>query len=690
MRRLLFLLLAVSLSAGSLPVPATAQQRAPSVASQPASSPGTTQRAVEPKSLAAGTERISAMGPDGDPAFDALHPAVTYNPASGEYFVVWAGTDDEGALVAGETEIYGQRVDPVSAQPIGGRVRLSEMGVDGDPSFSALRPAVVYNPVRDDYLVVWQGSAGAGEFEIYGRTVGGSDLALGATQRLTQVGTDGDPAVQALAPSLAVSTTTGAYYLAWYSNADGQRAVYGRVLDASGQATGGGPETLSTAGPSGDAGRGARHPAAAYDPATGTYWVAWSGSDDGAGLAAGELEIFLRQVGADGTPAGTGARRISQVGSDGDAAIDAVRPSLVADASAGEVFVVWSANAPDGSGAFEVYAQRIDPATGAEVGTDDLRLSTMGADGATAFSGFAPMIAGSPGREYQVIWRGDDTVDDAFELYAQAVFADRSNGDEGPDDDVLLTGLSNGTARLGAVTAAVARSTDDTYLVVWSGDTVGDGLVKGEHEIFGRIVGDGNPLPVELVAFRAAVTGDAIRLSWQTLSETNSDRFEVQRRGGPRSADAAGTWATIGTVRAAGNASGPVDYRFTDTRLPYAADEVVYRLRQVDVDGTGSLSDEVRVARGVVSRLEMLAAFPNPARTAATVRLAVPDALGPATDVQLALYDVLGRRVRAVSIGERRGRQEVHVDVNGLASGVYFLRLEAGGQNRTQRITVVR
>jgi hypothetical protein len=628
------------------------------------------------------------MGPDGDAAFDALHPAVTYNPASDEYFVVWSGTDNDGSLVAGETEIYGQRVDPVSAQSIGGRVRLSEMGVDGNPSVSALRPAVVYNPIRDDYFVVWQGSASAGEFEIYGRTVA-SDLTLGAPRRLTRMGADGDAAVHALAPSLAVNTGSGAYYLTWHSNADGETEVYGRLLDASGQPAGSGPTTLSAAGPTGDLIWRAVHSAVAYDPTVGTYWVAWSGSDDAAGTAPGEREIFLRPVDSGGTP-GPDALRISQTGPDGDAAIDAVRPSIVTDASAGEVFVTWSANAPDGGGAFDVYAQRLDPSTGIEVGTDDLRLSTMGADGATGFSGFAPVVASISGREYGVVWRGDDTTDDAFEMHVQTVYADRALGDEGPEDDRLLTSLSGDAPRRGAVTGAIARSTDNTYLVVWSGDTVGDGLVEGEHEIFGRIVGDGDPLPVELAGFEAASSGDAIQLTWRTLSEVNSHRFEVQRRAVTRSADAEGTWATLGTVRAAGNASGPVDYRFTDTRLPYAADEVVYRLRQVDVDGTASLSEELWVARGDVTRLELLAAFPNPARTAATVRFAVPDAVGPGTDVRLELYDLLGRRVRTVSIGERRGRQEVRLDVSGLATGAYFLRLKSDGQYRMQRMTVVR
>ena len=431
------------------------------------------------------------MGPDGNPAFDALHPDVAYNPTPGEYFVVWAGTDDGGALVAGETEIYGQRVDPVLAQPVGARIRISAMGPDGDPSFAALRPSVVYNPAQGAYFVAWQGRTGTGAFEVYGRTIQASDLTLGPTRQLTQMSASAGPVVHALAPSLAVDAESGAYYLAWHSNAGGRAGVYGRLLDASGQPTAGEPAVLSATGPD-DVPRGhAMQAAAAYDPSTGSFWIAWS--SDAVGGAPGEREIVLRRVGADGTPDGTAGARISRAGADGDATVGAVRPSLVADAASGEVFVVWSANAPDGGGAFEVYGQRIEAPTGAEVGPDDVRLSTMGADGEGTFSGFAPAVASSPGRAYQVVWRGDDTVDDAFDLYGQAVYADRALGDEGPDDDVRLTSLSGGVARRGAVTNAIAAGPPGTYLIVWSGDTAGGDLVAGEHEIFGRIVTSPSP-----------------------------------------------------------------------------------------------------------------------------------------------------------------------------------------------------
>jgi len=87
-----------------------------------------------------------------------------------------------------------------------------------------------------------------------------------------------------------------------------------------------------------------------------------------------------------------------------------------------------------------------------------------------------------------------------------------------------------------------------------------------------------------------------------------------------------------------------------------------------------------------VRQLRLQKPFPNPARSRATVRFAVPEQ----QDVSLKLYDVLGRQVRTVQQGNVQGRQELQVDLSGLPSDTYFLRLQAGGKAETRRLTVVR
>jgi len=191
-------------------------------------------------------------------------------------------------------------------------------------------------------------------------------------------------------------------------------------------------------------------------------------------------------------------------------------------------------------------------------------------------------------------------------------------------------------------------------------------------------------LPVEMAGFDATVDGDAVTLSWQTASETGNAGFRIQRRTGEGAKGREGAWTTVGRVEGAGTSSEARSYRFTDEDLPYEAGALTYRLKQVDTDGTAHLSKTVTVERGA-EELELLGTYPNPARQQATVRYALPDK----QEATIRLYDVLGRQVRTVVRGEQEGRHEQRLDISRLSSGVYFLRLRAGNETETQRLTIV-
>jgi hypothetical protein len=211
-----------------------------------------------------------------------------------------------------------------------------------------------------------------------------------------------------------------------------------------------------------------------------------------------------------------------------------------------------------------------------------------------------------------------------------------------------------------------------------------------------------SPLPVELASFEAttahAAGADeaAIELSWTTASEQNNAGFEVQRKAEGRPSgrsSSGGTWKQVGfrdSKAPGGTSTEAKTYRFTDEDLPYAADTIAYRLRQVDTDGSAQVTDPVRVARDGVSALELKETFPNPARSRVTVRFAIPEEAGAQGDVRLRLYDVLGREVQSVRTSAEAGRHETQFSVTDLASGVYILRLQARETSKTRRLTVVK
>jgi hypothetical protein len=190
----------------------------------------------------------------------------------------------------------------------------------------------------------------------------------------------------------------------------------------------------------------------------------------------------------------------------------------------------------------------------------------------------------------------------------------------------------------------------------------------------------GNPLPVELVTFNVTQHSEATVLMWKTASEQNNAGFEVQR-------SVSDEWTTLSFIEGAGTTSEAQTYRHRDTNLPYEADSVTYRLKQVDIDGTTAFSEARTLRIGAPDQLSLHAPFPNPAQGQVTLRYALPSK----TDVSIRVYDLLGRRVATLQRGPQdAGRKEVQISTSDLSSGTYFVRIQAGEQMKTRRLTVVK
>jgi hypothetical protein len=197
-----------------------------------------------------------------------------------------------------------------------------------------------------------------------------------------------------------------------------------------------------------------------------------------------------------------------------------------------------------------------------------------------------------------------------------------------------------------------------------------------------EFTGSSTTLPVELARLDARVDAGAVNLTWKTASETGNAGFEVQRQ------FVDGTsWTNLGFVEGGGTTSEAQTYRFEDASLPFAADSLQYRLKQVDTDGTTHLSDPVTIARRTVDEAELRSVYPNPMTRRATVEVAIPN---EAQDAQLELFDLLGRTVRTIATGMESGRTTQTLEISDLSPGVYFLRLRAAGTTTTKKLTVVR
>jgi len=87
------------------------------------------------------------------------------------------------------------------------------------------------------------------------------------------------------------------------------------------------------------------------------------------------------------------------------------------------------------------------------------------------------------------------------------------------------------------------------------------------------------------------------------------------------------------------------------------------------------------------SKFALVQNYPNPFNPMTTIRYALPQR----SHVTLAVYNTLGQLVRTLVRGEEQaGDHEVKFDGSGLASGVYFYRLQAGGLVKTMKALILR
>ena len=375
--------------------------------------------------------RLSVMGPEGDATYDGRTPAVAYNSSDNEYLVVWSGDDNDGGVVEGELEIFGQRLD-AAGNPIGADdFRISDMGVNGDDQYDARDPDVAFNSSANQYLVVWHGDDNTTtvdeENEVFGQRLDAAGNEVGANDfRISDMGPASNPAFYGIFPAVVFNNVQNEYLVVWEGSDTGEQEIFGQILDNNGSETGTNDFRISDMGPNGDPNYSAGQAAVAYNVSNDRYLVVWSGDDNSGGVVNDEFEIYRQQLdGASGAEIG-GDVRLSDMGEIGSPLYTAQQPAVAYDGNNNEYLVVWRGDDNVGSAIdneFEIFGQRLDAATGSEItGSDDVRLSDMGPNGNVNHEAMLPAVADNSGTdEALVVWAGDDGVNNEFEIYGQRV-----------------------------------------------------------------------------------------------------------------------------------------------------------------------------------------------------------------------------------------------------------------------------
>jgi len=193
------------------------------------------------------------------------------------------------------------------------------------------------------------------------------------------------------------------------------------------------------------------------------------------------------------------------------------------------------------------------------------------------------------------------------------------------------------------------------------------------------------PLPVELYSFEAFVNDNNVTLKWETKTEINNYGFEIDRNHFPsQDEDWGKRWEKIGFIPGSGNSSSPKFYSFIDNEPTVG--KLVYRLKQIDNDGSFSYSGEYEVEFSPV-KFQLFQNYPNPFNPKTNIKFAIqkPDI------VILKVYDILGRELK-ILLNEYKlpGVYLVEFDGSDFSSGTYFLRLQSGNNSETQKLLLLK
>ncbi|MDP3148168.1 MAG: T9SS type A sorting domain-containing protein [Ignavibacteria bacterium] len=191
---------------------------------------------------------------------------------------------------------------------------------------------------------------------------------------------------------------------------------------------------------------------------------------------------------------------------------------------------------------------------------------------------------------------------------------------------------------------------------------------------------DANALPVELVTFSASVSGKDIVLSWKTATELNNRGWDVERENTNSK-----SWVKVGFVNGVGTTLTPNNYSFTDKNV--TSGKYLYRLKQVDNDGTSTYGKTVEVDFQGKPLTYALDNYPNPFNPETKIRFEIP----VTSFVNVSVYNVLGEKVATlVNESMEQGVYEKSFGANNLTSGVYIYKLSAGSYTITKKMMLTK
>jgi hypothetical protein len=180
-----------------------------------------------------------------------------------------------------------------------------------------------------------------------------------------------------------------------------------------------------------------------------------------------------------------------------------------------------------------------------------------------------------------------------------------------------------------------------------------------------------SPLPAEYDEMKVScfTNENKVEISWITLSESNTLKFEVERTTDYTH------WTVVGEKSAAGNSSTPIQYTIYDES---AINEVYYRLKQIDQNGDANYYP---MGSTNCSDLGLIRAFPNPTNGELTLRSNIVED----GEYEIRVTNTIGILVHLESTHFEKGINDYSLDFSHFAKGIYSIELNSANERKIVR-----
>lgn len=179
------------------------------------------------------------------------------------------------------------------------------------------------------------------------------------------------------------------------------------------------------------------------------------------------------------------------------------------------------------------------------------------------------------------------------------------------------------------------------------------------------------PLPLTLTSFTGKFGNDIVNLNWNTAAEYNIKQIIVEKSSN------AIDFSPLTAVSPKGTAGNGAAYTATDI-YPYTSYSF-YRLRMMDIDGSISFSETIRV-QTAKKDIVITQQYPNPVQDILHLQLQS----AKTQVVQQLVFDMAGKLLSSESVGLNAGLNNKNIPFLNVAAGMYIIRfIDNAGRNIT-------